>query len=134
MLFDSVNYLYQKGARSFVIFNVPPVDRSPYARLPREEGEWQGFSAYAAKCIAVWNTCLESEAKVFTREHPDASLFVVSTHALFTALLDDPDERKDDGEGKTEEIWQEQDDITLTDRAQRDMADAIALAFKRVEG
>ena len=128
-LFDNIHHLYTKGARSFAVLNVPPVDRSPFAHSPIH---WAGISAYAAKCVAVWNALLEAAARDFAPEHLDASLFVVSTHALFTALLDDgPDGRRDGEGGDMEEVW-EHGDHTFTGEAQRYMAEVVALAFERV--
>lgn len=130
-LFQSVDYLYEKGARNFVVLDVPPLDRSPYARGGDDEP--LGFDPRMAQCVSIWNAFLDFEARAFTRSHPDASLFVVSTHALFDRLLDDPEVGEDDGDDKTEGVWMCKKDVPLSKKAQRYLAKEIALAFKRVE-
>ena len=135
MLFDNVRRLYEEGgARHFIVFDVPPLDRSSYAaKTGREDDDPLAFPQYLKQCVSMWNTHLDLEARAFTQDHPDASLFVVSTHALITALLDDH-KGDEDGEDEAEEVWNFDDDVTFSDHAQRDMAKEVAHAFECVEG
>lgn len=130
MMFDGVRLLYGKGARNFVLFDVPPVDRSRHAKeLRDDDGEPLGFDVYMAQCVSIWNTALELETRDFARLHPDVSIFVVSTHALFTRLLDDQEDDEDDEAG---DVWLSADDFPFSDPTHQYMAKEIALAFERV--
>ena len=80
-----VDTLYQSGARNFLFLNVPPVDRSP---LTVSQGEWSITNEAAA--IAAFNANISALASNLSSTYADASVFLFDTHALFTAVLDDP--------------------------------------------
>ncbi|KAL9133146.1 MAG: hypothetical protein Q9175_005679 [Cornicularia normoerica] len=74
--------LYTTGARNFLILNIPPLDRMPFARK----------MAYPLphRAVSDWNAGLASLASNLTLAHPDATVFHFDTHALFAEVIDDP--------------------------------------------
>ena len=70
--------LYNAGARNFILFNVPPLDRGP-----------EFLSTAAAKKTAVddYNGRLKSMASSLGTAHNDANLWVVDMNLLFNQVL-----------------------------------------------
>ncbi|KAF8322039.1 hypothetical protein DL93DRAFT_2162890 [Clavulina sp. PMI_390] len=87
---DAVNDLYvRSGARCFVLVDAPPLDRSPGG-----ERHWQrlkdGGVDFGPRYQA-WNEKMLEKARAFADETPRATLAVLSSHAIISALLDNPE-------------------------------------------
>lgn len=80
-----MDQLYTAGARSLLLVNVPPVDRSPLTVSA-------GAAAQASEksVIAAWNKNVTLLASQLQREHRDLSVFVFDANSLFTEVLDKP--------------------------------------------
>ncbi|KAG8840414.1 hypothetical protein FRB91_006115 [Serendipita sp. 411] len=103
-LFVLQQYLYDKGARNFLFIDVPPVDRSPaYRNLTKRDGPSR---------MVLWNIELERRLRTFAAEKEAAGGPITATyfssHKVFTAFLDDPEEYgfpKSDVRRSGGEIW-----------------------------
>ncbi|KAJ8507874.1 hypothetical protein ONZ45_g9790 [Pleurotus djamor] len=108
-IFDVIHELYVKcHARNFILFDVPPVDRSPQA-IDAES------SSTMSDRISAWNELLLAHAKAFARSTRAATILVFSMHHVLTEVLDDPleyDFSEDDVENEGGGIWV--DDLHLT--------------------
>ncbi|KAJ8515619.1 hypothetical protein ONZ45_g6975 [Pleurotus djamor] len=108
-IFDGIHELYDKShARNFILFDVPPVDRSPQA-IDAES------SPTISDRISAWNELLLAHAEAFARSTRAATILVFSTHHVLTEVLDDPleyDFSEDDVENEGGGIWV--DDLHLT--------------------
>ncbi|KAM5539794.1 hypothetical protein V8D89_006607 [Ganoderma adspersum] len=108
-LFDALHQLYvQAGARNFVLFDVPPIDRSPQAIESDVEQE-------IATRVETWNGLLRSQMAEFGSSSKEATVLLFSPHQVLTEVLEDPleydfseDDPTIDGGG----IWV--DDLHLT--------------------
>ncbi|KAL1960604.1 hypothetical protein VTO42DRAFT_7183 [Malbranchea cinnamomea] len=79
-----ISQIYQSGGRNFLFLNVPPVDRSP---LTIEQNEQAQVLENAA--IQNFNSRIATLAtKVQTLY--GTRVFLLDTHAIFTAVLDNP--------------------------------------------
>ncbi|KAH9930932.1 uncharacterized protein B0H18DRAFT_1116638 [Fomitopsis serialis] len=132
ILFDSVQCMSNKArARNFLIIDVPPADRAPRMMT-------QGCSDDARWFIQVWNEHLRAAAREFAKDYPDVSLFVVSSHKVFSDLLDDPEEWGFEDEDAMEtngKIWttDRHVPVSVSDKVHQMLADKIALAVSLVE-
>ncbi|KAF8584090.1 carbohydrate esterase family 16 protein [Ramaria rubella] len=82
--FQQVENLYEKGIRSFLFVNVPPLDRTPLFLV-------QGTSATQAvkASVADYNAQLSGQVKAFQSRHKDLDqITVFDSNALFNTLLD----------------------------------------------
>lgn len=77
--------LYYAGARNFAFLNVPPVDRSPLAKLNTAAEQAQEKAD-----ILAWNTALADMAACLKDEKPDVNVFTVDANKYFTQVLDKP--------------------------------------------
>ncbi|TDL18023.1 hypothetical protein BD410DRAFT_901086 [Rickenella mellea] len=104
---DGVDQVYAKaGAQNFLFIDVPPQDRSP-------GGEYSSIhqSANIAERYEKWNEDLKAYAKDFAEESPQATVFLFSSHAVVTEILDDPDDfdfQEDDVDREGGAIWIDQ--------------------------
>ncbi|KAI9672867.1 MAG: hypothetical protein M1831_000303 [Alyxoria varia] len=78
----SLGQLYDLGARNFVLFTVPPVDRPYKSGKPgvlelRED-------------IGKINKLIRKMRADFMKSHVDANVFLLDTHALFEAVIQQP--------------------------------------------
>ncbi|PBK66961.1 hypothetical protein ARMSODRAFT_889765, partial [Armillaria solidipes] len=81
-LLGAVHDLYIKaGARTFVLVDVPPIDRSPGALDSSDEMQDR---------VETWNDLLRERASEFATSSPQAMVFVFSSHKVLTDMLDDP--------------------------------------------
>jgi hypothetical protein len=74
--------LYTTGARNFVVYSIPPLDRAPeftYVRAPKRSE------------IADYNARLKAMASALANKHHDAIIWHVDLNALFTDVLDNKD-------------------------------------------
>ncbi|MBE7179944.1 MAG: SGNH/GDSL hydrolase family protein, partial [Terriglobus roseus] len=89
---ELVEKVYGSGARNFVFFMVPPVDRAPMIGMVAASlGD--GVAAVARKeaaAIADWNRRMVDMVSGFTRRRRDATAFVFDTHGLYSQILDRP--------------------------------------------
>jgi phospholipase/lecithinase/hemolysin len=83
--FALVEQLYNSGARSFLFISVPPVDRSP-VMLARPVWE----QAIKKAVILGYNSKLWKRIEWFERKHSDVTVWRWDSHAVFTAILDNP--------------------------------------------
>ena len=74
--------LHRNGARNFLIFTVPPLER-PYPR--RKPGLDE-----LAEDIEDFNMRLRKMRDVFVRKHKDVRAWMFDTHAFFTAVIERP--------------------------------------------
>ncbi|KAK9455664.1 carbohydrate esterase family 16 protein [Dipodascopsis uninucleata] len=80
IIFDSVNSLYDRGFRNYLVLNVPPLDRSPY-----------GYSRDEVLHVPEYNDALYSVTKDFHYKHADVQLTFFDTYEFFNTILDNPD-------------------------------------------
>ncbi|KAG2008626.1 fungal cellulose binding domain-containing protein [Coprinopsis cinerea AmutBmut pab1-1] len=73
--------LYAAGARNFVFFDLPPIDQSP-ALASSKDLDPNHISPYQK-----WNQILLGRLETFKSSHPDATVFLFSTHQVFSDLL-----------------------------------------------
>ncbi|KAL5489960.1 hypothetical protein ACEPAI_4793 [Sanghuangporus weigelae] len=85
-LFDEVEDLYQRGARSFLFLTVPPTNRSP---LIIEQGS--GAVALLTSALKDYNSQLVENVQAFNMNHTDADALVFDTQPIFNTLLDNPE-------------------------------------------
>ena len=78
----SLAQLYDLGARNFVLFTVPPVDR-PYKR--GKPGVLE-----LGEDIATFNKLIKRMRADFMRSYGDANVFLLDTHALFETIIRQP--------------------------------------------
>jgi lysophospholipase L1-like esterase len=101
-LFKLQESLYNVDARHFLFFNVPPTDRSPAALegittslAPDSNDVGPGGHQRNERLnsnIVGWNTKLAEHVKTFKMKHPDITIGIYDAHALFTKVLDNPQE------------------------------------------
>ncbi|KDQ26342.1 carbohydrate esterase family 16 protein, partial [Pleurotus ostreatus PC15] len=103
-IFDVLHRLYLKcNARNFILFDVPPTDRSPQA-VDCE------LSAVLEDNIKIWNDALRDQAIEFGSSNEDATVFLFSSHRVLTDVLDDPleyDFGEDDPVIEGGRIWED---------------------------
>ncbi|TRM62842.1 hypothetical protein BD626DRAFT_557770 [Schizophyllum amplum] len=75
------------GATDFVIMDIPPLERSPEATGRTPENATQVIAAMDA-----WNKVLRVKVANFAQEAAGRTIRVFSPHAVFTAILDHPEE------------------------------------------
>ncbi|KAL3427750.1 Thermolabile hemolysin 2 [Phlyctema vagabunda] len=80
-----VEKIYSAGGRNFAFLNVPPVDRSPLM-LAEDASAQEGERAD----ILAWNNLVLDLANNLKTSHPEANVFTIDTHDLFTKVLDNP--------------------------------------------
>ncbi|KAF4569405.1 hypothetical protein EYR40_008382 [Pleurotus pulmonarius] len=101
-IFDDLHRLYRKSnARNFVLFDVPPTDRSP---------QDSDLSAVLEDNIKTWNDALRDQAAEFRSSNKDVTVFVFSAHQVLTDVLDDPLEyefSEDDPAIEGGHIWED---------------------------
>ncbi|KAG6847374.1 hypothetical protein H0H93_008565 [Arthromyces matolae] len=121
-IFDALHDLYTKWkARSFLLLDVPPLARFPGGKKIEFDNE---------RCL-TWNTELVEQAKAFAESASKASISVVSSHAVISQMLDDPeryglsdsvekdvdenvdeddedDEYKDDSDQEPKAMWEDE--------------------------
>ncbi|PFH54294.1 carbohydrate esterase family 16 protein [Amanita thiersii Skay4041] len=73
--------LYEAGARNFLFFDVPPIDRSP-AIAKYLEGEVKNYSN--------WNTSLKETIQTFASRHNDITVLLFAVSETFNKILDNP--------------------------------------------
>ncbi|KAI1790022.1 hypothetical protein LXA43DRAFT_1017956 [Ganoderma leucocontextum] len=108
-VFDSLHQLYVKaGARNFVLFDVPPVDRSPQAIESDATEE-------TANRVETWNELLQTQTAEFGLSSNEATVVIFSSHQVLTEVLKDPleyDFSEDDPTIECGGVWV--DDLLLT--------------------
>jgi len=81
-IFEAMHDLYTKWkARSFILIDVPPMHRSPIGKAMGIDDER----------YTTWNAELLRQAKDFATDASKASIFVVSSYAIISDILDDPE-------------------------------------------
>jgi len=80
-LFRYQERLYASGARNFLLFDLPPIHRSPSARDDTDTVLQQ---------YHTWNLTLEQELRKWASTHPDITAFLFSSWDSFSRVLDDP--------------------------------------------
>lgn len=81
LLFELHAALYKRGARNFLIINVPPVHASP---------AWQRSADASQLRIRDWNTKLQKVADQFCSAHPAATVLIFSSWDCLNAVFDEP--------------------------------------------
>ncbi|KAJ5896395.1 uncharacterized protein N7473_005794 [Penicillium subrubescens] len=82
-LFTSVNELYDLGYRSYLLMNLPPLDRTP--------GNQATSTPHPnATQVAWYNDALVTKAELFGKEKGDVEVRVFDAHARLSAMLDEP--------------------------------------------
>ncbi|KAI0362691.1 hypothetical protein OH77DRAFT_1442517 [Trametes cingulata] len=117
-LMDAAHDLYVKaGARNFIFIDVPPMGRFPGAL---------SMSYTLEQRVNVWNALLLSEAKKFAEETSSATVFVLSSHVVFSDILDDPEHygfTEDDVNEEGSGIWV--DELHASSHVHKIMADVL---------
>ncbi|KAJ8695641.1 hypothetical protein PTI98_008220 [Pleurotus ostreatus] len=107
-IFDVLHRLYLKcNARNFILFDVPPTDRSPQGiGVPVD----RDLSAVLEDNITTWNDALRAQAIEFGSSNKDVTVFLFSAHQVLTDVLDDPleyDFGEDDPGIEGGRIWED---------------------------
>ncbi|KAL4928914.1 SGNH/GDSL hydrolase family protein [Aspergillus undulatus] len=84
--FELINKLHTCGARNFLIFNVPPCDRSPHvlAYEPKAREEYN-------EVTVEYNAQLSNAIDAWSEDHPDSSVVAYDSWSFFTEVLDHPE-------------------------------------------
>ena len=102
-LFDAMHDLYTKWkARSFLLIDVPPMHRCPLSNdivifkdpATATDHTFLGKGKYMGiddERYTTWNAELLRQAKDFATDASKASIFVVSSYAIISDILDDPE-------------------------------------------
>ncbi|KAH9935010.1 SGNH hydrolase-type esterase domain-containing protein [Fomitopsis serialis] len=85
-LFDLQEQLYEAGARSFLLIDVPPVHRSPAGRKASSTVPGKGPSVR----LELWNKLLLESAQHFASKHDQATVLYFSSWTTFSRVMDDP--------------------------------------------
>ncbi|KAF8189347.1 SGNH hydrolase-type esterase domain-containing protein [Pholiota molesta] len=108
-IFDTLHHLYVKaGARNFVLFDIPPIDRSPQAI------ESESVQVIEDR-VKTWNEVLQAQTTEFGLSSKEATVLLFSPHQVLTDVLEDPleyDFSEDDPSNEGGCIWM--DDLHLT--------------------
>ncbi|KAG6858031.1 hypothetical protein C0995_003196, partial [Termitomyces sp. Mi166 len=125
-IFDALHDLYVKaGARNFLLFDVPPVDRSPQAVAITSES-----AEVMEERIKAWNELLKTKTVEFALSSGKATTFLFSTHQALTDMLDDPleyDFSEDDPTNECGCIWA--DDLHPTSEVHDIIAERLLTAL-----
>ncbi|KAJ5112485.1 Lipase GDSL [Penicillium argentinense] len=82
-LFTSVNELYTLGYKSYLLINLPPLDKTP--------GNQASSTPHPnATQVGWYNAALSEQASAFQREKSDVEVRVFDAHTQLSAMLDDP--------------------------------------------
>ncbi|KAJ6621353.1 hypothetical protein B0H10DRAFT_2163163 [Mycena sp. CBHHK59/15] len=118
--FSFPSYLYTKaGGSNFVIFDVPPIPRSPSVD---SEDEMEDR-------VTTWNEILRTQALEFATGS-QAIVVVFSVHEVLSDILDDPlqlDYAEDDPTNEGGGIWE--DDLHLTPAIHAILAERLLSAL-----
>ncbi|KAJ7470725.1 hypothetical protein FB451DRAFT_350182 [Mycena latifolia] len=105
-IIDAVHVLYTRAsARNFVIFQVPPINRSPSVTDSAEEVDQR---------ITIWNDLLRAQVLEFANNTKNANVSLFSAHEVLSEILDDPSQFDFSVNDPTDEggaIWK--DDLHL---------------------
>ncbi|KAL8819835.1 MAG: hypothetical protein Q9223_001810 [Gallowayella weberi] len=74
--------LYEYGARSFLLHNVPPVNRGANSKEPDRTIEGRVISSFNSRTMKLFTN--------FTSAHNDISVLLFDTNMLFSQAMDDP--------------------------------------------
>ncbi|KAL8680461.1 MAG: hypothetical protein Q9186_003359 [Xanthomendoza sp. 1 TL-2023] len=74
--------LYEYGARSFLLHNVPPVNRGGNSKEPDRTIEGRVISSFNNRTMKLFTN--------FTSAHNDISVLLFDTHQLFSQAMEDP--------------------------------------------
>ncbi|KAH8548157.1 hypothetical protein BGW37DRAFT_431400 [Umbelopsis sp. PMI_123] len=77
-VFDGLERLYAADIKSFLIINVPPIDRAPGS----------GGKPMLTANINIYNSILSNYTTAFASNHIDAHVFYVDTYAYLNTVLD----------------------------------------------
>ncbi|KAL8797649.1 MAG: hypothetical protein Q9195_000001 [Heterodermia aff. obscurata] len=77
----AIDTLYSAGARNFVIYTVPPIDRGP---------EFQKIQKAKRTAIDDYNGRIAAMLETLSAKHTDATFWKVNMYAIFQQVLDDP--------------------------------------------
>lgn len=84
-LFNSVDTLYDLGYRSYLIMNLPPMDRDP-------SNVDSSYPTPNVTQVAWYNAALTQRAEKFRDEKRDVEIRVFDAHARLSWILDHPSE------------------------------------------
>ncbi|KAK9772083.1 hypothetical protein AB5N19_11705 [Seiridium cardinale] len=82
--FDQVQQVYDAGARSFVVFMVPPIQRAP-SQISNET-----TATTTASLVNDFNDLLQAGLSEFESSNADATVWFLNTTTIFDAALDNP--------------------------------------------
>lgn len=82
--FDQVQLLFDAGARSFVVFLVPPIQRSP-SQVTNETA-----ANITAHAVNDFNELLETGLYGFRRNNANATVWLLNSTTIFDLALDNP--------------------------------------------
>ena len=77
--------VYQTGARNFLFFNVPPIERAPITLVLNEE-----LQARKKAEVANWNNEVATIVHDFTKLHNDTTTFWWDANRSYNEVLDNP--------------------------------------------
>ncbi|KAF8652630.1 hypothetical protein AX16_004291 [Volvariella volvacea WC 439] len=120
---DAVHNLYTKShARNFLFIDVPPTGRSPGAL------EIEATDTMKER-VDTWNDLLRAQVEEFAASASQATVFIFSSHAVLTDILDDPEEYDFTEDDTTEvgAIWQ--DGLHLTSAVHEVLAEKFVAAL-----
>ncbi|KAJ8078863.1 hypothetical protein PM082_013147 [Marasmius tenuissimus] len=125
-IFSLHDRLYKEvHARNFMFVDVPPIERTPAVHRGSEESAGANYTN--------WNTTLQSSLDAFAVSHPDSTVLLYSSHALFTRVLDSPTTygfEQSDAKQQRGRIWR--DHLHPTTRIHDILAEDIASFLKSV--
>ncbi|KAG2173795.1 hypothetical protein INT43_005215 [Umbelopsis isabellina] len=76
-VFDGLERLHGAGIESFLILNVPPVDKAPGG----------GGKPALTTNIATYNSILSNYTMTFAKNHTESNVFFVDTNMIFNSIL-----------------------------------------------
>ncbi|KAK6341334.1 hypothetical protein TWF696_008413 [Orbilia brochopaga] len=83
--FALVTKMYNAGARKFLIFNIPPIERAP-ANLPNSQADRDTFKT----ALALWSSKLQTYITNFKSAHSGTTFWFYDSNTDFNYVLDHP--------------------------------------------
>ncbi|KAI5304524.1 hypothetical protein KEM56_006406 [Ascosphaera pollenicola] len=78
--YDGLQTLYQSGFKNFLVFGLPPLDKSP-PNLKKEN------PSPNATMIHTWNSIVQEKAKQFEKQNADSNLFYFDLYDYLDGIL-----------------------------------------------
>eukprot|EP00833_Pecoramyces_ruminatium_P017333 jgi/Orpsp1_1/1191365/evm.model.d7180000085185.1 len=79
VMFKIANKIYENGARNILFFNIPPLEKSPYAKIKELQ--------YITQFVEKYNKAIKEKVKVYSKKHPEANVFLYDSIGEFNFII-----------------------------------------------